>query len=838
MRQLPTGKVTFLFTDIEGSTQLLQELGSGYVDALAEHRRLLRETVTRNCGVEVDTQGDAFFFAFERADYALAAAAEGQCALEAGPVRVRIGIHTGEPIVTDDGYVGIDVHRAARICSAAHGGQTVLSQDTRAYLDTNVQLRDLGLHRLKDLAEPVRLFQLGAAKFPPLRSLNATNLPVQATPLVGRGRELAEVLELFSYSRLVTLTGTGGSGKTRLALQAAAELVEDFRDGVFWVPLAALGDSGYVEPTIAAVLGAKDGLARFLDEKRLLLLLDNLEQILDCAPDLAELLRSCPNLRLLVTSRAPLRVAGEQEYEVPPLPEADAVVLFVQRARQVKRGFEPDEDVAEICRRLDGLPLAVELAAARVRVLSPQQILERLGQSLDVLTFGPRDAPERQRTLRATIEWSYDLLDPDEQTLFGCLSVFAGGCSLASVEDVCMADPDTLHSLVEKSLLHHDGDHFLMLETIREYAVAHLAARPDADEIRSRHQRHFLALAETADMELRGPGQPHWLDRLEQEHDNIRAALKWGLAESDFESSLRLAAALELFWDYRGHYAEGRRWLEEALRGSANTVAATRARAANVAAFLAWRQADLESARALAETAVALGREAGDAHGLARSLNTLGNVLQIAGEVELAATVYEECEEQARRVGDLHALSTTTHNRGCVALLGSNYSEAEALLTQSLALARRVGAPDVIVNALIDLAYLALHEGRHADAAALFHETLETNERLGWKELAVYCLLGLAAVAVAEGDLVRAATLGGAAEASREAIGLHSWLEQYVEEIAGQIEAALQPRITEAAIADAHSAGRALNLDESTAYAANRPAARSSAEGLSALQTH
>jgi predicted ATPase/class 3 adenylate cyclase len=822
MRQLPTGRVTFLFSDIEGSTRLLQELGDGYVGALTEHRRLLRDAFARNGGIEVDTQGDAFFVVFVRAEDAVAAAEEGQRALATGPVRVRIGIHTGEPVATEEGYVGLEVHRGARICSTAHGGQIVLSEDTRALLGPDVQLQDLGLHRLKDLAEPLRLFQRGTASFPPLRSLNATNLPAQPAPLVGRQRELAEVVGLVRSSRLVTLTGAGGSGKTRLALETAAELVDEFNDGVFWVSLAALRDHRYVEPSIAALLGAKDDVAEFVDEKHLLLLLDNLEQILECAPVLGELLRSCPSLHLLVTSRAPLRVAGEQEYEVPPLPEADAVELFTQRARQVKRAFESDGDVPEICRRLDGLPLAVELAAARVRSLTPREILERLGHSLDLLAAGPRDVPERQRTLRATIEWSYDLLDPHEQALFARLSVFAGGCSLPSAEDVCAADPDTLHSLVEKSLLRHDYGRFTMLETIREYATVRLDARADAEEIRERHKRHFLVLAETADEGLRGPAQPDWLERLEQEHDNFRAALKRGLGEREIELSLRLAAALELFWDYRGHYAEGRRWLEDALLGSEEGAAATRAKAANVAAFLAWRQGDLERARALAEMAVALGREAGDARALARSVNTLGNVLLIAGEVELAARVYEEAEEHARRAGDLHALSTTTHNLGCVALLATNYAEAGTLLTESLVVARRVGAPDVIVNALIDLAYLALHEGRHVDAAALFHETLETNERLGWKEAAVYCLLGLARVAVTEGDLVRAAMLSGAAEASREALGLHSWLEQYVEEIACQIDAALRPRVTDATIARARTAGQALNLDESTAYALMR----------------
>jgi len=458
VRELPRGTVTFLFTDIEGSTRLLQELGDDYAGALAEHRRLLRETFARNGGVEVDTQGDAFFVAFAEAGEAVAAAEEGQRALESRRVRVRMGIHSGEPVVTDEGYVGIDVHRGARICATAHGGQIVFSGSTQALLGHGLLIEDLGLHRLKDLAEPVKLFQLGGGEFPPLRSLNATNLPTQPTPLVGRERELAEVLELLGSARLVTLTGAGGSGKTRLALQAAAELVEEFKDGVFWVSLATLTDPELVLPTIAATVGAKGDLAEFVDEKRLLLLIDNLEQILGCAPALAELLGSCLNLRLLATSRAPLRLSGEQEYEVLPLPEAQAIELFTQRARQVRPSFELDKHVAEICRRLDGLPLALELAAARIKILSPEQILKRFGQSFDLLATGARDLPERQRTLRATIEWSYNLLDAEDQRLFASLAVFSGGCSLEAAENICEAELDGLQSLVDKGLLRHTGN--------------------------------------------------------------------------------------------------------------------------------------------------------------------------------------------------------------------------------------------------------------------------------------------------------------------------------------------------------------------------------------------
>src|SRR5215211_1822154 len=436
VRELPTGTVTFLFSDIEGSTKLLEELGEGYADALERHRRVLREAFGHHAGVEVDTQGDAFFAAFERASDALAAAEEAQRDLE---LPVRIGIHTGEPQLTDGGgYVGIDVHRAARICAAAHGRQVVLSERAASLLDGHGDLTDLGLHRLKDLGEPVKLLQLGEKEFPPLRSLNATNLPAQPGPLVGRERELSELRGLVrDGSRLVTLTGAGGSGKTRLGLQAAAEAVDDFSDGVFWTPIAAVTDPQLVLPTVAQALGAKVPLAEYVDEKRMLVLLDNLEQVLEAAPALSELLERCPNLHLLCTSRALLRIAGEREYPVEPLPEEDAVALFRERAATA----EPIEAVHEICRRLDGLPLAVELAAARTRLLPPSELLERLERALPILTGGRRDAPERQRTLRATIEWSYDLLGDEEQQLFRRLAVFAGSFTVEAAEAVCHADP-------------------------------------------------------------------------------------------------------------------------------------------------------------------------------------------------------------------------------------------------------------------------------------------------------------------------------------------------------------------------------------------------------------
>ena len=419
--ELPSGTVTFLFTDIEGSTRLIGELGEdGYVEALAEHRRLLRSAFSAHGGVEVDTQGDAFLYAFADPVEALDAAAEGQQALASGPVNVRIGLHTGEPRLTGEGYAGHELHRAARIAACGHGGQVVVSAATRALV--NGDLTDLGEHRLKDFAEPVALFQLGDERFPPLKSISNTNLPHPASSFVGRQRERDELVDLLGNgTRLVTLSGPGGSGKTRLGIEAAAELVPAFKAGVFWVPLAPLRDAALVTETIGQTLGAKDGLAEHIEERELLLLLDNLEQVVDAAPELGELLEACPNLKLLVTSRELLHIRGEVDYPVPPLAEPDAVELFCERSR-----LDPDEAIAELCRRLDQLPLAIELAAARTSVLSPAQILERLSQRLDLLKGG-RDADPRQLTLRATIEWSHDLLSPEEQTLFG-----AWPCSAAA----------------------------------------------------------------------------------------------------------------------------------------------------------------------------------------------------------------------------------------------------------------------------------------------------------------------------------------------------------------------------------------------------------------------
>ena len=533
---LPRGTVSMLFTDVEGSTRLLQDHGRRFADMLAEHHRLLRTAAERHGGVGGRREGDASFFAFTAARDAAAAARDAQAALADGPMPVRMGIHTGEPEIHEDDYVGIDVNRAARICAAAHGGQIVLSERTRALLGDAFDCLPLGVHRLKDLREREKLFQLGTAVFPPLRSLNASNLPAPPSRLVGRRAELSAIRQLLREHRLVTLTGPGGAGKTRLALEAAAQCSDEFDDGVWWAPLAAVSEPDLVLPTVAQTLGARAPLAEHIDERRVLILLDNLEQVVDCAPAVSALLAACPGLTLLATSRTPLRLRAEREYGVPPLELDDAVELFVARAVR----SDPVAVVRAICARVDALPLAVELAAARTRVFAPAELLDRLDRRLAVLTEGPVDAPDRQVTLRATIQWSYELLGPDEAEHFARLSVFGGSFDSAAALAVCETRLDALESLAEQSLLSRtQSGRFFMLETIREFAAERLGADPD---LRLRHAEHYLEVARSAGLNDDSDGAMRH-DLIVRDRDNVRAALDWALDSGAAEVGLRLAAA-------------------------------------------------------------------------------------------------------------------------------------------------------------------------------------------------------------------------------------------------------------------------------------------------------
>jgi len=752
----PTGTVTFLFTDVEGSTRLLRELGTErYVDALAEHRRLIRRACTDNDGVEVDTQGDAFFFAFPAVSPAVAAAERLTKSLAPGPIRVRVGIHSGRPLLTAEGYVGEDVHIAARVAAAAHGGQVVLSGTAGALADGHV-LTDLGEHRLKDIDGPVTIFQIGSESFPPLKTISNTNLPRPASSFVGRERQLAEVrARIEAGDRLVTLTGPGGSGKTRVAIEAASSLVPSFKAGVFWVGLASLRDPALVTETISRTLGVRNSLAEHIGERELLLVVDNFEQVVDAAPELASLLSSCPHLTLLVTSRALLRVQGEVDYPVPPLAESEAVDLFCARAQ-----LERTTDIAELCRRLDNLPLAVELAAARTRALSPPQILERLAQRLDLLQGG-RDADPRQQTLRATIEWSYDLLTEPEQLLFRRLSVFAGGSTLEAAEAVCGSDLDPLQSLVDKSLVRFSAARYWQFETIREYASERLDPA-ELDGLRRRHRAYMVGLAEASAPHLHTGDESSTSARLARDYANFRAAISYALAAGAPDDVGHILGAIYPFLISHGHLAEVREWTEAALaardRLSERGLAEALVGGSEVARFAG----DLDRAIELKEQLTSVQGELLRPNWRTATLADLCEIALDQGDLDQARTYAERCAaagggpradlcfaELALRTGDLD--SAESHGRAALADFepgAFNHACALELLGEA---ARRSGDDTL--------------------AQERFRDALGSFATLGDGGGGADSLDGLARLAAAAGDHVRAGRLHGAAQGLRQTRG-------------------------------------------------------------------
>jgi predicted ATPase len=766
MTELPTGTVTFLFTDIEGSTRLLRELGDAYAAALADHRRVLREAFARHDGVEVDTQGDAFFVAFARAKDALAAAADGQEALEPGPIRVRIGLHTGEPIVTDEGYVGIDIHRAARIAAAGHGGQIVVSQTTYDLAGSD-GLHDLGDHRLKDLSAPERLYQLGEGEFPPLKTLYQTNLPVPATPFLGRKRELAEVGELLSREevRLVTLTGAGGSGKTRLALQAAAAAAENYPQGVWWVPLASVRQPEAVAETAARTLGAPGSLPEAVAGRRLLLLLDNFEHVIDAAPEFESLLESSPELDLVVTSRERLQLAGEHVYLVPLLERAEARALFVSRARAVRPDFEADGALDELCARLDNLPLALELAAARTTILSTDQLLSRLATRLDLLKGG-RDAEVRQQTLRATIEWSYDLLEPDEQLLLARLAVFRGGTTLEAAEAICGADLDRMQSLVDKSLVRiRDEDRFWMLETIHEFAAERLRESGEEDELRRRHVEFFLALAESANLSAEATDLGPRPELVLPEQDNLRAALDWAAEAGEIELGLRLAIALEQFWVAVGPY-EGARRVQAFLDRAADLPDVVRARAIRVVGGMIFMTGDFDRGDELMRQSLELFRSLGDEAVVAELLVRLAIHLHYSsGDIAGAHALIDESQAINRRLGSRSTEAMTLGLLGEIAWTEGRSDDALELAARSGEAAAEVGFTWWQMHQLYHGSEWSLALGRTGEAEAYGRDALRLAVAIQDRQLTVYLLAILAGTAAAQGHLEKAGAVWAAVEA-------------------------------------------------------------------------
>ena len=862
MRKLPTGTVTLLFTDIEGSTLLLQQLGKHYADILASCRQLLRSIFQQWNGFEVDSKGDSFFVAFAFATNATSAAAAAQRALGSYPwpegvvVRIRMGLHTGEPQLSTEGYVGLDVHRAARIMSAGHGGQVLLSQTTYALVEQSLpeglSLLDLGAHRLKDLQLPSHLFQLVIAGlpavFPPLRTLDAypINLPIQPTPLIGREKEVAALGALLRREdvHLVTLTGPGGTGKTRLGLQVAAELIDSFANGVFFVNLAPLNDPQLVIPTIAQALDINeredqsllDLLKASLREKHLLLLLDNFEQVVQAAQSVAELLAACPQLKIIVTSRMVLHVRAEHEFAVPPLALPDpkrlpdlavllqyeAIALFIQCARALKPDYQVTQStapvLAEICVRLDGLPLAIELAATRIKIFPPRALLARLSQRLTVLTSGARDAPTRQQTLRDTIAWSYQLLDIHEQRLFRRLSVFVGGCTLQAVEFISVTLGDTMPSmldgvasLIDKSLLRQEEQaggeaRFSMLETLREFGLERLASEEETEATRTAHALYYLAQAEQTQMALNRTAQAEQLIWLEQEHENLRIAFSWFLElaqargqeeKTQAERAFRLCAALYWFWKKRGYLREGRVFLEQALAGHFEVAALVRAKALYQTAELAGQQGDVPRTNELLKECLVLCQELGDKTGMAHCLHYLGRAAWVAslyatsrvqmeeamalfqemgntrgrancllylaristtlGEYSRASTLLEEGLGLFRALGDQARVGLTLCLQArAVFLSQSDPARAIALAEQSQALLKAGGEQWVILHLLGLMGRMRLMQGQVAEARTLLDENVAAFKELGDRWGTAESLISLARVIAAQGDLTMA----------------------------------------------------------------------------------
>lgn len=913
----PSGTVTFLFTDIEGSTPLWDTMPAAMNRSLVRHNALLRDAIEESGGHVFKIIGDAFQAAFATAEQAVRAAVAAQFALQnqpsgswdrTGPLRVRMGIHVGPAEWRGNDYaVAHTLNRTARIMSAGHGQQVLVSAAVAELVrDAHFafSLRDLGQHRLKGLSQAEHLYQVVVsdlpADFPPLRTLDArpNNLPLQPTPLVGREREVAAVCELLLRTdmRLVSLTGPGGTGKTRLSVQVAAELLDHFEDGAFFVALAPITDAAVVPSTIAQTLAISeqggrhpvDTLKDSLRDKQMLLVLDNFEQVIDAAPVVADLLAAAPGVRALISSRAALRVYGEREYPVPPLalpdlhslPSLDrlsqyeAVRLFIERAQDAKPDFTVTNEnapaVAEICHRLDGLPLAIELAAARVRLLPPTALLARLSSRLKLLTSGARNLPLRQQTLRGAIDWSYDLLDHSEKILFRRLGVFVGGCTIEAAEAVCDADGDLavdvldgIDSLVGKSLVRQietEGGEarFVMLQTIWEYVSERLDASGEADAISGHHSRFYCDLAEEAAPQLRGRQQLEWLERLEAEHDNLRAALRRAMERDDTETALRLSVALAWFWRLQGYASEGCAWLEGAVTlPDAPQHVELLAHALSGLGTLTMLHGRLPAARSYLERSKDLFQASGDTSGLAFVLRTLGLIGQFQGDRSGAqlllqesltlfraagdtwgiaqtllilgmgalrqadyATAHAHLEESLarfRQVGDTWFTAVVLNNLGDLARMEGDNARAAALYSESLVLFRKTGSKREIAASLHNLAYVAHHEGEDNRAAQLFAEGLTQHRELGNREGMTECLAGFATLAAARGQLEAAARLFGAVEALREAIGALAWpggTAEY-ERNASLVRSQLD---TETYVA-ARAEGQAMTLELAVAYA-------------------
>jgi predicted ATPase/class 3 adenylate cyclase len=871
MVELPTGTVTFLFTDIQGSTKLVQELGGERYDRVqADHAEILRRTIAEGGGAEIRTEGDSFFAVFPTPGGGLRAALAAQRELaehpwpEGAAIRVRMGLHTGEGRLGGDDYVGIDVNRAARIAAAGHGGQVLLSDATRGLVEHDlpggVTIRDLGSHRLKDIAHPEHLFDLLVdglpSDFPPLKSLDArpNNLPLQLTSFVGRGDQIAETIRLLSDHRLVTLTGPGGTGKTRLSLAVATDLLPSSSDGAFFVDLAPIVDPGQVCPAICEALGVReepgseliDTLVTRLAAKDLLLVLDNFEHLLPATSLVENVLGRVPEVRILVTSRTPLGLYGEQEQHVPPLalpdprhlPELEAlsqyeaVQLFIDRARAGRSDFAVTNEnapaVAEICARLDGLPLAIELAASRIKLLSPEAILSRLGRRLDLLTATARNVPERQKTLRGAIEWSYGLLEEPERRLFARLSVFSGGADLEAVEAVANGSGDLgidgldgLASLVDKSLVRQtsteDGEpRFGMLETIREYARERCDFEWDGEATRRRHAEHFFGLAEASEPHLTAEDQVEWLDRLDREHDNLQAALRWAIDADEAQPGMRAAAGVWRYWQQRGHFAVGRTWLERllAIPGKRTYL---RAKAHGAAGSLAYWQRDDDGTERHYQESLAIYRELGDRPGIADALYNLGFLPIMRGTgLERSIELFEETAALFRELGDEAGVSKATTNIAFVFFMQGKPDIALPLLEEAVDRSRKLGDLFQLSDDLLGVGQAHRLLGNHTEARDAYLEALDLLQSADNPSGVASVLEMMSPLESDLGRHERAMRLFGAALAINESVGGgHPPAASLLGDPLGDARRAIGDEATDRALAE----GRAMSRDEAVAYA-------------------
>ncbi len=870
MTSLPTGTVTFLFTDIEGSTRLLQAARDEYPDLLEIHRRLLREAVARAGGHEFETQGDGLFVAFATAKDALEATVDAQRALDAyawpegAAVRVRMALHTGRPTLTPGGYVGLDLHRTARICAAGHGGQILLSDATRALLEGDlpdgVTIVDLGEHRLKDLDQPLRLHQVVAVglphAFPALRTLEAlpNNLPLLLTSFVGRVQQVADIKRLLTTQRLVTLIGVGGCGKSRLAHRAAAEALSAYPDGAWWVELAPVADPGLIPQTVASTLRLREQPGRSFVEtlvdhfqfKNALLVLDNCEHLLMATAQLANsLLRACPGLRMMVTSREALNIDGEALYPVPPLSapsgrsasvegldQNESIRLFVERATAVMPTFhltaQNAQTVARVCERLDGLPLAIEMAVARVKALSVEQLAKRLDDRFRLLRGSSRTALPRHQTLQAALDWSYGLLSEPEQTVFRRLAVFAGGFDLEAAETVCAGETlpaaevlDLLASLVDKSLVQVvavEGEaRYRQLETLRQYAQDRLVASEEMPAVRRRHLDWYVVLAERAAPEFESRNQLVWLERVDLEHDNLRAALEWGMESGKGVAAMRLATALHAFWVIRGYWGEALTWDERVLERKADAPAsAVAAVLRGQGAILSLAGRDPDRRNSLIEESLTYFRQAGDARGLGRTMFQLGFSYSESDEAR-AQALWEEALTFARAAGDWVQVARIQINLAQLDYRRGDEQRAIALADESLRITRKVGDRWVSSLILLHLGEFAADRGEHARARPLLEESMLLARDLRHVWFVTIALVALASIAVEEHALARAARLFGAGDRLRETLGVESFESRRFGY--RKLIERLQRTLGEAEFAAAWTAGRAMALDEAIEFA-------------------